>query len=64
MKQYIKPVMTVVKMQPMSIICYSQYGSTVNSNAGLQGGGTDGSIIGSYNSARSREAGDIWDEEW
>ena len=65
-KCYLTPAVTIVKMQSMSIICSSgeYYCDSVSSNVDLHGGGANGSIIGSFNSARSRESNGIWDEEW
>ena len=60
-KTYMTPSMTVVRIQHQGLLMQL---SNVESNANLRGAGDGGSITGSSGSARTKEYGSIWDEEW
>ena len=60
-KTYMTPSMTVVRIQHQGLLMQL---SNVDSNADLRGAGDGGNITGSSGSARTKEFGSIWDEEW
>ena len=60
-KTYMTPSLTVVKLQHQSIICDSLHGADGNANLNYRGGNSTDSN-GSY--ARTKESGNVWDEEW
>ena len=57
-KNYQKPGMKVVKLQPLSLICDSYVSTISASSVGFEFKG------GSSQSARTTENKNVWDEEW
>ena len=60
MKKYINPTMTVVKLQQQGLLMQS----IQNVSSNLTGSDALGFGGGGSGSAKTKESGSIWDEEW
>lgn len=58
MKTYIKPNMTVVRLQHHSIICQSGRARALSNSDGIGYGG------GGSGDAYTKESETVWDDEW